>query len=161
VSKRRFSSTEQEWLRFYARPASVIFNRTPAHFEELQGLIRDGFIVPVDTEKHGAHTLFQAKNPLFSPRKPKKSAKKNPQYVKDGRIDKTAYAEGLAKSREIGIANAETAIDQRKAYPSVRAAYAGYLVNTVDTVREHRLPSPEAAVEAFLVHIAKPRKRRK
>lgn len=72
-----------------------------------------------------------------------------------------AYEAGLAKSRQIGIDNAESAIDQRKTYPSVRAAYAAYIVNAIDTVTEHRLPGREAAVQAFLDHVAKPRKRRK
>lgn len=75
-------------------------------------------------------------------------------------VDMDAYAALLKKSREIGVANAETALDQRKDYTSLREAFAAYIVNAVDTAREYR-GSPEMAVLAFLEHIAKPRKRRK
>lgn len=71
-----------------------------------------------------------------------------------------SYEEGLKKARQIGIDNAETAIDQRKTYPSVRAAYAAYIVNAIDTVTEYKLPSREAAVQAFLDHVAKPKRRK-
>lgn len=84
------------------------------------------------------------------------AAKRNPPSWDQG-----AYEASLAKSRQIGIDNAETAIDQRRTYPSVRAAYAAYIVNAIDTVTEHRLPGREVAVQAFLDHVAKPRKRRK
>ncbi len=99
-----------------------------------------------DNWRHGAKS-----NPKRSVKRPQ--AKRNP-------MDKPTYDAGLKRAKQIGIDNAETALDQRKAYPSVRAAYAAFIVNAIDTVNEQRLPGREVAVQAFLDHVAKPKRKK-
>jgi len=100
-----------------------------------------------------AKRVAEARAAKVNPRSKRSAVKRNPLSAD--------YEAGLKRSREIGIRNAEEAIDQKGAYPSVRAAYAAYIVNAIDMIGEERLPGREAAVQAFLDHIAKPRKRRK
>jgi hypothetical protein len=90
---------------------------------------------------------------------PKRPLAKRPQ-AKRNPMDKPTYDAGLKRAKQIGIDNAETALDQRKAYPSVRAAYAAFIVNAIDTVNEQRLPGREVAVQAFLDHVAKPKRKK-
>lgn len=136
--------------------------------EDFARLVAQGSIRVTDTGSENTYGVDREGRRVFSKNYPKHNPSAPPRRGAAAKRkrnppswDQGAYEAGMAKSRQIGIDNAETAIDQRKTYPSVRAAYAAYIVNAIDTVTERRLPGREGAVQAFLDHVAKPRKRRK
>lgn len=105
------SAAEREWLRFYAQPGSVIFNRAPANFDVLERLIRDGKIAPVGREAHGPHVLYQTVR--RNPHKPGSLTAKGAEAL----LREAKKADRLADSvaRELGEHHATTQVYRAEA----------------------------------------------
>lgn len=94
--------TRQEWLEFYRRPTSVIFNRTPAGYDDLLALIREGRIAPHSTEAYGSHTLYQT---VEATPQMKNKRKRNPEDAK---------ARALAGKGEYSLVRDSNGVDNLK-----------------------------------------------
>jgi hypothetical protein len=75
--RRNPTSAEQEWLRIYETPTSMIFNRTPADWDVLVRLVREGRIVSSGKTDAGGHELFVTR----SERRKSASRRRNPAHL--------------------------------------------------------------------------------